>query len=156
MLDDLMARYPAGEQLEWNRDNDNFDVLRRSDILISDFSGVLFEFSLVFDKPLIYTDTTFDKAPYDAAWLEEEPCTFEVLPKIGQKLTAESIGSVKSLIDTCLQDPRYQAARQKAREETWQHIGEGAVRAADYLMKTLEKLSAAENDAEAEDGRSAR
>ncbi len=156
MLDDLMARFPASEQLEWNRDNDNFEVLRRSDILISDFSGVLFEFSLVFDKPLIYTDTTFDKAPYDAAWLEDELWTFRILPQIGQKLTSESLGNVESLIDTCLQDPRYQAARQKAREETWQHIGEGAVRTADYLIKALKTVSTAEIDVESKDGRSVR
>ena len=28
MIDKLMAAYPGTEDLEWNRDNDNFDVLR--------------------------------------------------------------------------------------------------------------------------------
>ena len=27
-----MAEYPNSDDLEWNRDNDNFDVLNRSDI----------------------------------------------------------------------------------------------------------------------------
>lgn len=30
MIDKLMAAYPDSEDLEWNRDNDNFDVLRRA------------------------------------------------------------------------------------------------------------------------------
>ncbi|MBQ4651959.1 MAG: CDP-glycerol glycerophosphotransferase family protein, partial [Oscillospiraceae bacterium] len=60
LMEKLMKQYPASEQLEWNRDNDNFEVLRRSDILISDFSGVIFDFSLVYDKPIIYTDPNFD------------------------------------------------------------------------------------------------
>lgn len=63
MLDKLMAQYPESEQLEWNRDTDNFNVLRRSDILISDFSGVVFDFSLIYDKPVIYTDPNFDLSP---------------------------------------------------------------------------------------------
>ena len=76
LIDDLMARYPESENLEWNRDNDNFDVLRRADLLISDFSGVVFDFALVYDKPIIYADTTFDAGPYDCWWLEEPYWTF--------------------------------------------------------------------------------
>ena len=51
MLDKLMEQYPESEQLEWNRDTDNFDVLRRSDILISDFSGVVFAYWASFSFP---------------------------------------------------------------------------------------------------------
>ena len=38
VIDRLMAQFPDSDKLEWNRDNDNFEVLRRSDIMISDFS----------------------------------------------------------------------------------------------------------------------
>jgi CDP-glycerol glycerophosphotransferase (TagB/SpsB family) len=87
MLENLQAKFPNSEQLEWNRDNDNFEVLRRSDIMISDFSGVVFDFALVFDRPVIYADVSFDKGVYDASWLEEELWTYEILPKIGVQLT---------------------------------------------------------------------
>lgn len=70
MIEKLMEEYPEQEKLEWNRDTDNFEVLRRSDILISDFSGVVFEFALIYDKPVIYTNPDFDLDPYDAWWLE--------------------------------------------------------------------------------------
>lgn len=66
MIEKLMEEYPEQEKLEWNRDTDNFEVLRRSDILISDFSGVVFEFALVYDKPVIYTNPDFNLDPYDA------------------------------------------------------------------------------------------
>lgn len=65
-MEKLMKDYPASEQLERNRDTDNFEVLRRSDILISDFSGVTFDFSLIFDKPLFYTEPKIDVGLYDA------------------------------------------------------------------------------------------
>ena len=41
LMDKLMKAYPADDQLEWNRDNDNFEVLRRSDILISEVLNAL-------------------------------------------------------------------------------------------------------------------
>ena len=141
LLDKLMSQYPDSEQLEWNSDNDNFDVLNRSDILISDFSGVIFDFSLVFDKPILYTDTEYDKAPYDACWLEDEMWTFKTLHKIGQKLTEDNIPHIKELIDSCLQDTKFTQAREEARNETWQNIDEATVRTVDYLIAKQKELT---------------
>ena len=80
MLEKLMSKYDDQAKVEWNKDTDNFNVLMKSDILISDYSGVMFEFTMVFDKPIIYTDTKFDARPYDADWIEETPWTFSILP----------------------------------------------------------------------------
>ena len=33
MIERIMKAYPDSDQLEWNRDNDNYEVLKRSDIL---------------------------------------------------------------------------------------------------------------------------
>ena len=137
MLDQLMADYPASEQLEWNRDTDNFEVLRRSDILISDFSGVIFEFALVYDKPVIYTDPAFDLSPYDAWWLDTPVWTASALPRIGRELTEENMESLQELIDSCLHDPRYAEGRRQVKEETWMYPDEGAQRVADYLQQLL-------------------
>lgn len=140
LMERLMKAYPDSDQLEWNRDTDNFEVLRKADILISDFSGVMFDFSLVFDKPIIYTDTKFDPAPYDAWWLKQELWTFKVLPKLGQKLDESNISQLKELIDTCIEDNRFAKGRQQAVEETWEHQGEAAKRAADFIMNKYNQL----------------
>ena len=146
MIEKLMADYPASEQLEWNRDNDNFEVLRRSDILISDFSGVIFDFTLIFDKPVIYTDPQIDLGMYDAWWLKEPLWTVSTLPRLGCQLKSENMADLKSLIDECLSDPRYAEGRRQARAETWEHPGEGARRAVDYLLHKYDELSTGEED----------
>ncbi len=61
ILKSLSEKYSS---FEWNYDNDNFNVLSRADILITDFSGVMFDYALIFDKPFIYADTNFDESPY--------------------------------------------------------------------------------------------
>ena len=140
LMDRLMKKYPNSDQLEWNRDNDNFEVLRRSDVLISDFSGVIFDFALVYDKPVIYTDPKFDISPYDAWWLKTPLWTTQTLPRIGHELTEETMNHLKSLIDSCLNDSKYADGRKKAKEETWEHEGEGAKHAVDYLLKKYDEL----------------
>lgn len=144
LMEKLMRDYPESDRLEWNRDNDNFEVLRRSDIMISDFSGVIFDFALVYDKPVIYADTEFDKSPYDAWWLDKPLWTFTALPRIGEKLTPENMSGLRGMIDACLTDPRYKAGRQEVRAETWEHPGEGAVRAANYLLAKYQELKSQE------------
>ena len=140
MLDAIMQKYPESDQLEWNRDSDNFEVLKRSDILISDFSGVTFDFALVYDKPIIYADTKFDKAPYDAWWLDKEIWTMTALPRIGMELKEESLDNIKGMIDTCLEDPKFASGRDEVRSETWVHYGEATARTVDYLIEKHEEL----------------
>ncbi len=149
MIEDLMARYPESEKLEWNRDRDNFEVLRRSDILISDFSGVIFDFALVFDKPILYADTSFDPAPYDACWLKDEPIwSFEILPKLGMQLTEEGLGRLDEIISACLEDPRFREGRELAREQSWTPRGDAAARTADFMMRKRRELLEKEKKAE--------
>ena len=144
LMEKLMRDYPESDRLEWNRDNDNFEVLRRSDIMISDFSGVIFDFALVYDKPVIYADTEFDKSPYDAWWLDKPLWTFTALPRIGEKLTPENMSGPRGRSDACRTDPQQQAGRQGVRAETWEHPGEGAVRAANYLLAKYQELKSQE------------
>ncbi|MCR5005510.1 MAG: CDP-glycerol glycerophosphotransferase family protein [Clostridiales bacterium] len=147
MIESLMAAYPESDRIEWNRDRDNFNVLRRSDILVSDFSGVIFEFTLIYDKPVIYTDPDFDLAPYDAWWLKDKTLwTATALPRLGRELTEENMTDLKLLIDECIEDTRFAAGRQDVKAETWGHVSCGAALAADYLCETCDALLSGKED----------
>ena len=134
MINKLMEKYPESERLEWNRDRDNFDVLCRSDILISDFSGVVFDFSLVYDKPVIYTNPDFDLSLYDAWWLDDELWTVSALKRIGVELTEDKLSDIGNLIDDCLNQSQFADGREQVRAETWANYGTGAQKAAEYLI----------------------
>ena len=146
LIASLQAKYPSSDQIEWNFDDDNFDALNKSDLLISDFSGVIFDFALVFEKPVIYTAWAFDKDPYDAGWLEEEPWTLSILPKIGMELNPDNFDHLREMIQTCMTDERFKAGREKARSETWTHIGKGVETFADYLIQKKEELNKEESE----------
>ncbi len=151
LMDKLMTKYSDTSKVIWNRDRDNFEVLRQSDILISDFSGVMFDFSLVFDKPVIYTRSFFDVGPYDAYWIEDELWMYEILPSIGLELNDRNIGDIKQLIDRCIEDPSFGKGREKARSETWVHMGEGAKRSVDFIMEKYNAVNAGKRKDEAND-----
>ena len=135
MLNSLMERFPESEKFNWNFDNDNFEVLNKADILITDFSGIIFDYSLVFDKPLIYADTQFDSGVYDAAWLDEPMWSFRVLPKVGIQLKKEDFSRIGEIITKAFESEKLKQGRESVRSECWQHRGESAKLIADYLME---------------------
>lgn len=141
ILDRLMTKYSNGEVI-WNKDNDNFEVLRQADILISDFSGIIFDFTLVFDKPLIYTDTQYDISPYDAYWIKEKPWTFKILPELGIELNENNAGDIKELIDKCIEDTSFAKGRDKARAETWVPMGNGVKLTVDFILEKYNEVVA--------------
>ncbi len=140
MIGKLMEKYPDSDRIEWNRDNDNFDILNRADIMITDFSGVVFDYTLVFGKPIIYADITYNKDPYDSYWIKEEMWTLTTLPKIGRQLTPNNLDHVKELIDSCMQEEKYHTAIDMARKEAWQHIGHSTELTVDYLIEKRNAL----------------
>lgn len=141
ILEPLWKEFPDSDVLEWNYDNDNFEVLRKADVMITDFSGIIFDYALVFGKPVIYADTSFDSAPYDAAWIDEPLWRFEVLKELGVPLKKEDFPRMQELIDDLLQKGQVQEARNRVRSEAWQCIGESAQRTADYMIQKYHELT---------------
>lgn len=140
MIEKLMKEYPETEDLEWNNDTDNFDVLRRADLMITDFSAVILDFALVFDKPVIYAEYDLDKSVYDAAWIDHPLWQEEMFPKLGTALKEEQFDDLKSIIDSMISSESFASGREKAREEAWMHIGHSAELTVDYLVRKSEEL----------------
>ena len=56
------------------------------------------------------------------------------------------MGNLKELIDSCIEDNQYADGRRCVKEETWAYVGEGAERAADYLIRKYEEIKRAEEE----------
>ena len=136
MLDKVHAKYDEVKNFTWNTDNDNFDILNRADLLISDFSGVVFDFSIIFGKPIMYTSVKdFDDSVYDSAWIKQELWKFKVLPTIGCEITEDSFENIKTKIDETISSNKYEQGIKAAREYAWKNQGHAAEAIVDYLTE---------------------
>lgn len=129
---------------EWNFDNDNFSALNKADILITDFSGIIFDFACVFNKPLIYTKQAFNTLPYDADWLSEPIWSFRVVDKIGFELKEENLSDIENVIKTVLESKNLQDGRDQVRSECWENVGHSAEKIMDYLEEKLKETAVIE------------
>lgn len=120
---------------EWNYDNDNFEVLNKADILITDFSGIIFDYSLVFNKPVIYADTNFDTLPYDADWFEEKIWALRAVESLGIQLKESDFDNMKTVIERALGSDNLAKARTDIRNECWVSIGDAAKNVTDWVLQ---------------------
>ena len=138
ILEPLQAKF---HDIEWNFDNDNFDVLRRSDIMITDFSAIIFDYTFIFGKPMIYAESQFDTMQYDADWIDEPDWHLRVLPEIGVKLKEEDFPSIGQIIKNTLNSKTLEQNRQRLKDEVWQNKGSSAKSTVDYLIKKRDQIS---------------
>jgi len=134
LMEELQKEFPDSDSFSWNRDNDNFSVMSRSDILISDFSGIIFDFAFTFGRPVIYADTKLDLAPYDDCWLSDTPWKLKVISQLCRKLKEEEFANLKSYIRDTVEDRSYGMKREEIRKAAWEYEGQAAVRVTDYLV----------------------
>lgn len=135
LLNELQNHYSENSRVNWNFDNDNFEILSKSDIMISDFSGVIYDYTLIFDKPVFYANASFNTSQYDADWLDEEVWTMRVLPKIGIKLKEEDFSNLQSIFDNALTSEKLKSGRDEVKSEAWHNNGESAKLICDYLIE---------------------
>jgi hypothetical protein len=132
LLDKLALRYRDAANLEWDYESENIRSLARADIMISDFSGVIFDYMFLCDKPVMYVKGEMDLRPYDADDLGEEPWQFKILREAGVEL-GENFDTICDSIKKTADSPELKAARRRAREAAWQYPGEAGERAAGFL-----------------------
>ena len=142
MLERLENRYKDKKNLEWDYNRDNIFSMKKADIMISDFSGIIFDYTFLCDKPVMYVNTNMDLRPYDAYDLPHELWQFEILKKMGIKLDESQFDNIEKVIKEASDSPELAQARKEAKATAWMEIGKSGQNIADYMINTVSKLEA--------------
>ena len=94
MLKRLEERYKDYANVEWDYNRDNIYSMKKADIMISDFSGIVFDYTFLCNKPVMYVNTDMDLRPYDAYDLNKQLWQFSVLEKMGIKLEEKDFANI--------------------------------------------------------------
>jgi hypothetical protein len=89
----------------WDRSTDNFEVLANSDIMISDLSGVIFDYAFVFEKPVITLQFEFDPTGLEANDLPERLWELRVLDKIGKQISLDELDAIPEIVKSLSNNP---------------------------------------------------
>lgn len=138
ILEALERRYKDTPNLQWDHAVENLGSLSRADIMISDFSGVIFDYAFLFDRPFLYVNASFDPRPYDAYDVPEQPWKFRILPQIGVELKEEDFMRIREVLLETVGNQTLRENRNVAKAKAWQNQGESGDRVADFLMQFID------------------
>jgi CDP-glycerol glycerophosphotransferase (TagB/SpsB family) len=135
MLERLHTRYKESNNIEWDYERENIYSLKKADIMISDFSGIIFDYMFLCDKPVIYVNQDFDLRPYDADDIDHELWQFKTIKETGIELKEEYFPRITEIIKNAGDSEPLAAARRKARETAWQYPGEAGKRTFNFMTE---------------------
>jgi CDP-glycerol glycerophosphotransferase (TagB/SpsB family) len=141
VLDSLKISLQVFENIEWDFERENISSMNRSDVMISDFSGIIFDYFFLFGRPVLFTGFDFDKRAYDVSDVDEEPWKFRVLKEIGIELYEDRFHSIADLIETAVKDSSLKEKITEARNTAYQYPGMAGIRCADVIQDLLTRLN---------------
>jgi hypothetical protein len=137
MLERLQSRYKDSSNIEWDFERENIFAMKKADVMISDFSGIIFDYMFLCDKPVLYVNQSFDSRPYDADDLDHELWQFTVIKEAGIELREEDFPQIAEIIKNAGDSEPLSAARRKARETAWRYPGEAGKRIFDFMTESV-------------------
>ena len=103
LIDDIRKKSSSYPDLVWDENPSGAESMKNSDVMISDLSGIIFDYSFIYKKPVISID-----APVIDAGLELEDMKHEELwelyirEELGALLKADNIADIASTVDETL------------------------------------------------------
>ena len=140
IIEKFEKRYKDKNNVEWDFNSVNISSLSRADIMISDFSGVIFDYAFLFGKPVIIPSFTFDKRGTDAIELKDETWTFETLPKISVSLDENNFSEIANIVNEAINNEELKENILKVKEEAYMYRGEAGKRGALVLKNMLNEF----------------
>lgn len=142
MLEKLHARYKDNANVEWDFERDNIYAMKKSDVMISDFSGIIYDYTFLCGKPVFYANAEMDLNIYDASWLEKKPWHLEVVKKFGVLLEEKDFANIKEVLANAKSSSELMQKREETKKEAWMYQGEAAKRTADFMIEKRKEILA--------------
>lgn len=143
MIEELQTLFPTSEHLIWDTEVENLRAMAHADIMISDFSGIIFDYFMLFNKPILTMRSHYEKRGRDVIDYPEEPWDIQTLDKLGATLNREDIDNLPQIIeDTIKQYGQNNSVAPETVALFNKFPNESAVRGVNFIESTLKSVQA--------------
>ncbi len=137
-LTEELVGYP---NLSWDDTADPFESMRKANVLVSDLSGIVFDFAFIFGKPVISMQFTYDRTGMEASDLPGELWETTVLDKIGFQIGAEDMDFLPERIRDMVGTEEFRQSIRLVMEESLFNPGEAGETAARQILDIQQQVA---------------
>ena len=113
------------------------EYFQNSMCMISDWSGISFEYAFTFEKPVIFIDVPKKELNPDSNDISFTPIEISFRNKVGHVVSPNNLKIIPGLINDIEQNNKFGEGIQKIRLQTVFNIGESAKTGADFIQKLI-------------------
>jgi CDP-glycerol:poly(glycerophosphate) glycerophosphotransferase len=140
MLDGLRDAVRPYSNLKWDEEKDGTESMIRTDAMVSDLSGMAFDFAFLFEKPVITMKSAFNKLGLEAADLPWDPWELTVLDVIGQRVEEVELETLPEIIEQELGKSDRRENIRRLRDQSVANFGCAAKHVADELLRIRDEI----------------
>lgn len=134
LIDALRTQTDKFPNIKWDINTDNIYAMQEASIMVGDFSGVIFDFICLFNKPVVTMKFRFNRVGYDIEDTNEDIWVEKALEEIS--VVIDDVTSIKEVISNeLLLDSKLKENRAKMKELLWKFQGIGGEKSANELLK---------------------
>ena len=122
-----------------DRNPSGSESMNRSSVMISDLSGVIYDYLFLYEKPVILMDTHMNTDGMEAYDLDYEMWDKTLCRSAGKTITEEDIPKISSIVQKMLNQPLNDEIKQ-IRNEALYNFGTAGQTAATQLLEIVEDL----------------
>lgn len=138
LIDGLRQLSSSFSDCRWDLGEDPVGAMAASDILVSDISGIVFDFAFLTGRPVLTMDFPVDKRGFEAMDLDFEPWEIEMLDVVGRRISLENIYALEDIVTEELADSERSLRIKQARDRYVASFGMAAPAAADVIARIAE------------------
>jgi YidC/Oxa1 family membrane protein insertase len=130
--------YAAQKDFTLQMDFSSNDTVFNADILITDWSGIAYEYSFTTLKPTLFIDTPMKVMNPDYQDIDVEPFDVVIRNEIGISLKPEELDAIGEVVQKLLYHPTYSREHMKEiRSQYLYNVGNSGEVGADYIIRRL-------------------
>lgn len=137
IIKELQNRYKNNEKIKWDFSPDNLTSLAVADIMISDFSGVIFDYTFLFNRPFIFINKDINREIYDFSTSDKPLFALNKIKDLGIELKEENFEDINQIISNIQKDNNFSQKAEEIKNIIWQEQGKSAENIVNFLIKKL-------------------
>ncbi|MCR5483662.1 MAG: membrane protein insertase YidC [Bacilli bacterium] len=139
-FDNLKEVYKNDTTVEIQTDFSSNDTVFNADLMITDWSGIAYEYAFTTKKPVLFINTPMKIMNEDYKKIKVEPFNIWCRSKIGSELETKSIKTIDKKVAKMLESSKeYNKKIDKVLNDSVYNIGESSEVGANYIIDAIQK-----------------
>ena len=139
-LNDLKARYAGTPQVEIQTDFASNSTVFRADLLITDWSGIAYEYAYTTCRPVLFVNTPMKVMNPEYERIGVVPINISIRKEIGREIAPEDVGQVNTVVEEMIaRRGEYQERIRKLACQNVYNLGQSAQCSAKFILSELNK-----------------